>query len=179
MKTRFGKRHAAQPTAAALPHSLGCCPACCALRHALGHALAACCAAALRSLLFPCGMAALRPCNGISFLALMCALHPWAAWGHSSPCNTRLRLLAPSSAPFARSQRRALSTAPSISGIGFGSEVAFFGGVGTQAGSSAAPATVLAECPASVLLRCWRAALCKRGLSLLSSVLKAELAMCF
>ena len=46
------------------------------------------------------------------------------------------------------------SATSNISDIGFGNEIAFFGGIDAQIGNSAAPATVLAECPTSVLLCC-------------------------
>ena len=46
------------------------------------------------------------------------------------------------------------SAAPAMPGASLGTEAASFRGVGAQASSSAAPATVLAECPASALLCC-------------------------
>ena len=46
------------------------------------------------------------------------------------------------------------SATSNISDIGFGNEITFFGGIDAQIGNNATPATVLAECPTSVLLRC-------------------------
>ena len=46
------------------------------------------------------------------------------------------------------------SATSNISDIDLGNEITFFGGIDAQIGNNATPATVLAECPTSVLLCC-------------------------
>ena len=46
------------------------------------------------------------------------------------------------------------SVTSNISDIDLDNEITFFGGIDAQIGNSAAPATVLAECPTSALLCC-------------------------